>query len=74
MTASSLWNHVEITHGKVMTQNRGVDVGRGGSNTYVVSFPHVLISVACPVEGCPSMVHIPVRLPKTLCTGTERPR
>ena len=54
MATSSLRHYVEINHGKVMTQNRGVDIkggrGGGGVETYVVSLPCVLIVVACLVK------------------------
>ena len=36
-----------------MKQTQGVDIGRGGLDTYVVYLPRVMKSVACPVEGCP---------------------
>ena len=54
MAAPSLRHHMERTHGIVLPQTRGVDVIGGGSKTHNMSFPRVLKSVACPVEGCPS--------------------
>ena len=50
---SSLRHHVDLSHGIVMPQTWGVDVSGGGLETYVVSFPRVLNSVTCPVDGCP---------------------
>ena len=51
MVASSLLHHMEITHGVVLPHNRGADIGRGGMETYMVSFPGVLKLVACPIYG-----------------------
>ena len=62
MEASSLCNHMERSHVIVLPQNRGVDVGGGGTETYVVSFPRILKSVECPVEGYPASVNNPWRL------------
>ena len=42
MAALSLRHHMERAHGVVMPQTRGVDVGGGVPETYVVSFPWVL--------------------------------
>ena len=39
MVASSLFHHMEIYHGIFLPHTRGVDVGRGGPDKYVVSFP-----------------------------------
>ena len=36
MTASSLCHHMERTHGIVLPQTRGVDIGRGILETYMV--------------------------------------
>ena len=47
--ASLLRHHIERTNGKVTTYTLGVDVGGGGLETYVVSFPHVLKLSTCPV-------------------------
>ena len=52
MLASSLCNHMERSYGIVLTKMRGVDVGGGGYETYKVSFPRILKSAGCPVEGC----------------------
>ena len=40
----------------------GVDVARGRIKTYMVSFPQVLKSVACPVVGCLKKVNNPGKL------------
>ena len=50
MAASSLRNHMERTHGRSLAQTQEVDTGVGGGGC-MVSFPRVLPSVACPVEG-----------------------
>ena len=60
MVASSIRNHVEVTYGKFMTQTREVEVVGGGLEMYVVSFPLVLTSVVCLVEGCLARTHNPV--------------
>ena len=41
---------------------RGVDVEGGGLEVYKVSFPWILKSVDCPVEGCPAKAKTPGRL------------
>ena len=51
MTASSLRHHMEISHGIVLPHVRGVDVGGGGPEIYMVSFPRILKLVECPLEG-----------------------
>ena len=51
MDAYSLCHYIERTHGIVLPQTRGVDVGGGGEETYVVFFPQVLKLVACPEDG-----------------------
>ena len=61
-TASSLRNHMERKHGKILTQTCGMGVRVGRAENCVVSFPCVLTSVACPVEGCPTKAHNPGRL------------
>ena len=43
---SSLRHHTERTHGIVLIQTRGVDVGRGEPEIYMVYFPQVLHSAA----------------------------
>ena len=43
---------MEISHGIVLTRTRGVDIGGGGLETYVVSFPQILKSEECLAEGC----------------------
>ena len=45
MAASYLCHHMDITHGIVMPQNRGVDIGGGVPETYRVSFLQVMNSV-----------------------------
>ena len=46
----------------VLTRNRGVDVGGGGLETYVVSFLRILKLVECLVEGCLVKTNNPGRL------------
>ena len=48
----SILQHMEIAHGIVLTQTRGVDVGGWGPEKCVLSFPRVLNSVACPLDRC----------------------
>ena len=57
MAESSLLHHMERAHGIVMPYIRGVEIGGGGPETYVVSYPRVLKSVECPVYGCLSMAN-----------------
>ena len=64
MAASSLCHHIERSHGIVLQQNRGVDIGRRGTETYVMSFLRILKSVECLVEGCPEREKNPRRLRK----------
>ena len=59
---SSLRRHMKRTHVIVLPQIRGVDVGRGGPETHRVSFPRVLKSVACSVDGCPPRKNNPGRI------------
>ena len=54
MAESSIFHHIEISHGIVLPQIRDVDIGGGGLQTYVVSFPQILNMVEFPVEGCPA--------------------
>ena len=49
MAACYLRHHTERTHGKLLTQVRGVDVGGGGLEVYMVSLPRILKLVDCPV-------------------------
>ena len=51
MDASSRIQHMEIAHGRVLLQVRGVDVGGGGLEVYTVSFPWILNLVDCLVKG-----------------------
>ena len=41
---------------------KGVDVGGGGTETYVLSFLWVLKLVTCPVDGCLARTNNPGRL------------
>ena len=50
---------MERSHGIVMLQVRGVDVGGGGTDIYKVSLPRILKSVECLVEGCPARENLP---------------
>ena len=43
-----------------------MDVEGGGSDIYKVSFPRIIKSVECPVEGCPARAKTPGRLRKHL--------
>ena len=52
MAASYLQHHMDIAHGKVLPQVRGVDIGGGVLEVYKVSFLRILRSVDCPMEGC----------------------
>ena len=54
MAASSLQHHMDRAHGRLLPQVRGVDVGGVGLEIYKVSFPRIIKSVDCPVEGCPA--------------------
>ena len=51
MTALSLRDHMERSHGIVMLQTQEVDVGGGVPEIYAVPFSQVLKSMACPVGG-----------------------
>ena len=62
MDASSLRHHMDRTHGRVLLQVRGVDVGGGGLEVNKVSFPRILKLVDCPVEGCLASTKTPGRL------------
>ena len=62
MAALSLRHHMERSHRIFIPQTGGVDLGRGVTETYVMSFPRVLNSVACPVDGCLTRAHNLVRL------------
>ena len=49
---------VELSeYGVFLPQTPGVDVGIGGTDTYMVSFPWVLKTVACPVDRCPARAY-----------------
>ena len=62
MSASSMRNHVESIHVRSVAYTREAETGVGGRETYVVSFPRVLSSVAWPVEEFLSRDHILGRL------------
>ena len=62
MAASSLQHNMEIAHGIVLPQVRGVDVRGGGLGLYKVSFPWILKLVGFPAEVCPSKAKNPGRL------------
>ena len=51
MVLASLHHHMERTHGIVLPHTRGVDVGGGGPETYVVYFTRVLKLVAFLLDG-----------------------
>ena len=53
---------MERSNGIVLSQVRGVYVGGGCPETYKVSFPRILKSVECPVEGCTERSKNPGRL------------
>ena len=65
---------MDRTHMKIMTQTHGLDVRGGGAKTYVVSFPCVLTSVACPVKGAQKGHTNQEGSVNTSCTGNGRPR
>ena len=62
MADLSLHHRIERAHGIFMPQARGVGVGGGRPETYMVSFPRVLKSVACLVGRCPVRAHKPGRI------------
>ena len=62
MAPSSLQHHTERSHGILLPQVRGVDVGGGGPEIYKVLFPRILKLVECPVEGRPERAKPPGRL------------
>ena len=51
-----------MSHGILLPQIRGVDVERGGLETYKVLFLRILSSVGCPVEGCTARANTRGRL------------
>ena len=53
---------MEIIHGRIVLQTWDVDTSGGGRETYVESFPQVLTSVECQVEGFPVRDHLSARL------------
>ena len=62
MAASSLWHHMERTHGKLLTQARGVNIEGGVLEVYKVSFPRILKLVDFLVGKCPAKAKKPGRL------------
>ena len=62
MAASYLIHHMERSHGIVMPQVRGLDIGGRGPYIYKVLFPRILKSVECLVEGCPERSNTPGRM------------
>ena len=62
MAAYSLLHHMERSHGTVLPHKRGLEVGQGGMETYMMSFTRVLRSVECPVDICPERENNPGRL------------
>ena len=62
MVTSYLNTYMEIIFGICPPPDKGGQRGRGGRNTYVVSFPMVLQEVKCPMSGCLSVVHSVVQL------------
>ena len=62
MNAALFQHHMERTHGIVLIQTRGVDVGGGVLDTYMVYFTRVMKSVAYPVDGFPERANNPGRL------------
>ena len=59
MATSSFCHHMEKSHGIVLPQSRGVDVGGRGMETYMVYFPWILKLLECPVDGCPERPNSP---------------
>ena len=53
---------MERSHEIVLPYIRGLDVGRGGPETYKVSFPRIFNLVECPVEGFQVRAKIPGRM------------
>ena len=62
MVVSSLCPHMERTHGRVLPHTREVDVGGGGLEKYVVSFPQVLKLVVFPIDRSLASANNPGRL------------
>ena len=59
---SSLYHHMDRVHRILLPHTRGVDIGFGGPDTYVVSSPQVLNLVAFMVDGCLDRANNPGRL------------
>ena len=53
---------MEIVHGRVFKEVRGVDVGGGGMEVYKVSSPWILKLLECLVEVCLAKTKTPGRL------------
>ena len=62
MEASSFQQHVASINGRSLAHNQDIENGVGGRDTYKVSFPLFLTSVACLMEGCPLRSNIPGRV------------
>ena len=62
MDSSSLQHHTESSHGMVLPQIMGVDVGGGGMYTYKVLMQRNLKLVECTVEVCAARANITGRL------------
>ena len=62
MAQLSIRRHMERSHGIVLPHIRGADVRGAGLETYKVSFPRILKSVGCLVEGCLPRENTPRRL------------
>ena len=62
MEVTSLYHHMKLPNGTVMTHTHGVNTGKGGPETCAISFPRVLKLVVCPVDGFPERAHNPGRL------------
>ena len=74
VATSSLRHHMDITHGIVLTHTRGVDVGGGVTEIYVVYFPRLLNLVACPVDILPTRGENQGDSGNTSCIGAVRRR
>ena len=59
---SYLNQHMASLHRLCVPQTRWVDKKGEVPTTYVMSFPHILQPVRCPVLGCPVKVHSAGRL------------
>ena len=62
MAMSLIGHHMERTHNIVLSQTWGLDIGKGGSEIYVVSYSRVLKLVVYTEDGCLSRENNPGRL------------